>query len=156
MLLLLGLATGPVLAARTDPTIAISSAEALAGSESVLVRFAGPRLGRYVRQYDYPLYLLVFERNGGRRFVRFELGLGAAAGERAVARDDIDPAEARTLAKAGAPLPGARVTYLGTQRIEAVIPIDALAGEVAVVAFAADPEGFVLSNTVPFTIGVEP
>lgn len=135
-------------AAITAVEISLTSVQAFAGSQALLLRFEGAILGSSLVQVDYPLHLVVFEPAGG-RYVRYDVSTGAVSGTAPQLLDGATSQESLDLLSEGTPLAGARVVFVGEGRVDVLLPAGALAGPLDAYAFAFYRGAALLSNTLP-------
>lgn len=138
----------PVGAAITEVELSLSSVRAVPGNGVVLLRFEGGLLGDALVQIDYPLHLVVWERDTG-SYVRFDVAVGAFAGSAPQLVDGLSAAEGLALLAEGTVLPGTKVAYVGEGRIDVLLPAGVLNGPLDAVAFALYEGEALVSNVAP-------
>jgi len=138
-------------AARTDPTLALTSAQLILGQSTNTLRFEGSVLGLDLVQHALPLQLMVYGPAG--EYLRFDVTAGAFTGESASLVDGLGSAEAVSLLASGTPQSDSGLLHVGPGRIDVRIPASfSAAGPLVAVAFLLDAGEVVLSNTVAVAV----
>lgn len=135
----------------TDPTLALRTAVVEVGATTRAVRLTGEFPADDLVQLPYPLQILIHEA-GGAQYVRYDLAGAAFNGLADGLADGLDPQDALALLAEGAPSPDARVLFLGTGRIELLLPASFPSGPAVAQMFVLDQGQPILSNPLPFEV----
>lgn len=150
LLVLTAFAPRPVLATQTDPVLEIARAIHSDAAAGQLVQIDATFPADDLVQRLVPLQILLRDSSGGgTRYLRVALGEGVFEGDAAALADGLDAGDVAPLLGEGAPLPSARVSYMGTRRIELWIPhaFSLANAEVQLfIVYEGDP---ILSNPAP-------
>lgn len=145
-----GLASPRARATQTDPVLEIASARAVIGDAGTLVQIDAVFPAADLVQRAVPLQVLVRDLASGTHYARFAVGdSSVVAGDAASLANGLDPGDVAGLLASGAPLPGARLLAMGTDRLELLLPpgFDATSAEVQLfIVYEGDP---ILSNPAP-------
>ncbi len=137
-------------AAGTDPTLALSSAEAAASGGAVLVRLQGSLQFDDSLQFSFPAGVVIFQ---GTQFVRLPITGAAVSGSAALLAGGLAPAELPALLGLGAPAPPpARLVTLTPSSLSVVLPPGFSAGAATAVAYAILEGDAFLSNAIAVTL----
>jgi hypothetical protein len=148
---LLALSPVATFAAGTDPTLALSAADAIAvPSGAVGVNIAGVSSFDDLMQFSFPAGVFVHQ---GSRFARFDFAGGVTEGNDARVQNGISPGELPSLLSAGSPAaPPAALTQLRADRIAVSLPAGFSAGVATAVVYAILEGDAFLSNPITFVI----
>jgi len=136
----------------TDPTLALTGVSVEVGATVRAVRLEGEFPADDLVQLAYPLQILVRETAPGSRYVRYDASLGAFTGVAPELSDGLAPDEALALLGQGSPSSDAKIVFLGSGRIELVLPALFPPGAAEVQLFVVEAGEVVLSNPLPFAV----
>lgn len=139
------------VAGGTDPTLALSSAKAVAAGPGLVgVQVRGTFEFDDLVQGAIPAGLIVFQAN---RFVRFDVAGTVAQGTAAAVTDGVTAGDVDLLIASGGPSPGASLGSVGADGILCTLPSSYLTSgnASAVIYVLVEGETFV-SNTVNFQL----
>jgi len=136
----------------TDPALALTGVSVEVGATACVVRLEGDFLEDDLVQLAYPLQILIRETALGASYVRYDTSLGAFTDVAPELLDGLAPEEALALLGKGSPSPDATIVFLGSGRIELLLPASFPAGGAEVQLFVVDTGQVILSNPLPFSV----
>lgn len=144
-------APGPGFAAGTDPSLALTRADAFAASTgSLVVQVSGTFNFDDAMQFTFPAGLIVYQ---GTHFARFDFSGAKRQGTAASLVDGLADTElAALLAQGSQAAAPASVLQLQPSNIRVVLPPDFTPGVASVVVYAVLENTSFLSNTLSVTI----
>jgi len=141
---------GPADAAGTDPTLALSGAEAISSEGVTAVRLHGSFQFEDQIQFSFPAGVFIYQ---GSQFAHIASTGAAAGGSSALLADGLAPAELTVLLGSGTPAAApAGLTRLEPSRLEVALPPGFIPGQATAVVYAILEGTAFLSNAVTFTI----
>lgn len=144
------LGSGAARGAGTDPTLALTGGEAIAGGGATMVRLQGSLAFDDQLQFAFPAGVIVYQ---GTTFVRVPVAGGAVSGSAAFLADGLADTEVQTLLSLGAPAAApARLASLQPNEVRVVLPAGFGSGAATAVVYAVlEGTGF-LSNPIAVTL----
>jgi len=136
----------------TDPFLALTGVSVEVGATARVVRLEGDFLTDDLVQLAYPIQILIRETALGASYVRYDTSLGAFTGVAPELLDGLAPEEASALLSQGSPSPDAKIVFLGSGRIELLLPASFPAGGAEVQLFVLETGQVILSNPLPFSV----
>lgn len=144
------LAAGQAQAAGTDPTLALTSAEAAANDGAVLVRLHGSLQFEDLLQFDFPAGVVIHQ---GTRFARVPIAGPPVSGSAPSLAGGLAPGELFGLLDVGAPAPApARLVALTPTTLTVVLPPGFDPGAATAVLYAVLEGDPFLSNPITVTL----
>ena len=136
--------------AGTDPTLALTGGEAIAGSGATMVRLQGALAFDDQLQFAFPAGVIVFQ---GTTFVHVPVSGPPLSGSAAFLADGLADTEVQTLIAMGAPAAApARLASLQPNEVRVVLPAGFGSGAATAVVYAVlEGNGF-LSNPIAVTL----
>jgi hypothetical protein len=143
-------ASGIADAAGTDPRLALTSGEAIAGGGPVLVRLRGNTQFDDQLQFAFPAGVVVYQ---GTSFVRVPVNGGAVSGGAAFLADGLVDTEFLALLGLGAPAAApAGLASLQPNEVRVVLPVGFASGPATAVVYAVLEGTAFLSNPITVTL----
>ena len=144
------LAAVVVRAAGTDPTLALTGAEAVAGGGPVLVRLQGSLQFDDLLQFDFPAGVIVYQ---GTRFARVPVSGPVVSGTAPLLAGGLAPSELFGLLGMSAPAAApARLVTLTPTTVSFVLPPEFDPGTATAVLYAVLEGDAFLSNPITVTL----
>ncbi len=141
---------GQAGAAGTDPSLALSGAEAAAAGGVVLVRLQGSLQFDDLLQFNFPAGVIIYQ---GTHFVRLPVVGAPQGGTTALLNGGLAPTEVAALLGLGGPAPApARLVALTPTAVSVVLPPGFDAGAATAVAYAILEGDAFLSNPITVTL----
>lgn len=144
------LGSGPARGAGTDPTLALTSGEAIAGGSATMVRLRGSLAFDDQLQFAFPAGVIIYQ---GTNFVHVPVNGSAMSGVAGFLADGLVDTEVQTLIALGAPAAApARLVSLQPSEVRVVLPAGFGSGPATAVVYAVlEGDGF-LSNPIAVTL----
>jgi hypothetical protein len=144
------LAVARVDAAGTDPTLALSSADATGNGEAVLVRLQGSLQFDDLLQFSFPAGVVLFQ---GTQFVRLPISGAPVQGSAALLAGGLAPTELSALLALGTPAPApSRIVSLTPSAVSIILPPGFAAGAATAVLYTVLEGDAFLSNPITVTL----